>query len=55
MRLWLNTVGEVMKCGSEIIPFPVPRTPYKIFFFFLLMTDLCMCKSSHMSPVYGSQ
>ena len=54
MRLWLNTVGEVMKCGSEIIPFPVPRTPYK-FSFFLLMTDLCMCKSSHMSPVYGSQ
>ena len=54
MRLWLNTVGEVMKCGSEIIPFPVPRTPYK-FFIFLLITDLCMCKSSHMSPVYGSQ
>ena len=34
MKLWLNTVGEVMKCGSEIIPFPVPRTPYKFFFFF---------------------
>ena len=34
MRLWLNTVGEVMKCGSEIISFPVPRTPYKFFFLF---------------------
>ena len=46
--------GGVMKCGSEITlnnSLPCSMDTVHI----LLITDLCMCKSSLMSPVYGSQ
>ena len=44
MRLWLNTVVEVMMCGSEIILFPVPWKPYK---FCVCSSLICACATSH--------